>query len=89
MCVNDEYEIKMINGKINGVWSRHQSFIFGVIVTLKLVYETRVWIQGLIMHREDISTLQHPFNEWLPIHLPSLLILSQLLYLFVYFIFYF
>ena len=60
-------------------WSRHQSFVFGVIGTPKLVYETRVWIRGLIMRREDISTLQHPFNERLPIYSLSLMILSQLL----------
>ena len=55
--------IKMINGK----WSRHQSFVSGVIETPKLVYETRVWIRGLITCREGISTLQRPFKKRLPI----------------------
>ena len=77
MCGNvwceREYGIKMVNK-----WSRHQYFVFGVIRTPKLIYETRAWIRGLITRREGISTLQRSFNERLPICSLSLMILSQL-----------
>ena len=54
------------------LWSHHQS-IFSLKMKWQIgrqkqemVYNTRVQVRGLITSREDISTLQHPFQERLP-----------------------
>ena len=49
------------------------------------IYNTRVQVRGLITNKEDISTLQRPFQERLPVNLTLFEILITLVLFFLLF----